>query len=194
MKLQEDILQDKIDNKSRKRTGKFLTIQDIAMIGMMVAIIEVCKTALSFLPNIELTTFWVIMFTVFFGWKIIFVIPVFILIETVMYPFGLWIIMYLYAWPLLALIAWLCRKKDSVWFFSILSAAFGLSFGLLCAIPYIFIYASGGGLKSGLSATFAWWIAGIPWDIVHGVGNFVIMMVLYYPVRRVMERVKKIYR
>ena len=174
-----------------KNSGKKLTIQDIALIGMMVAIIEVCKAAFSFLPNIELTTFWVIMFTIFFGWKMIFVIPVFILIEAFIYPFGLWLIMYLYTWPLLALIVWLCRKNQSVWFYSILSGAFGLGFGLLCSIPYLFMYGAGGGLKAGLSATFAWWISGIPWDIVHGIGNFVIMLVLYYPVRRVMERVKK---
>ena len=43
-----------------------LTIQDITLIGMMVAVIEVCKMAMTFLPNIELTTFWVIMFTLFF--------------------------------------------------------------------------------------------------------------------------------
>ena len=37
-----------------------LTVRDITLIGMMVAVIEVCKAALGFLPNIELTTFWII--------------------------------------------------------------------------------------------------------------------------------------
>ena len=111
MNKKDENLQRESIKRKNSRIGKIITIQDIAMIGMMVAIIEVCKVAFGFLPNIELTTFWVIMFTVFFGWKIIFVIPVFILIEAVIYPFGLWLIMYLYAWPLLALIAWICRKK-----------------------------------------------------------------------------------
>lgn len=166
-----------------------LAVRDIALIGMMVAVIEVCKAALTFLPNIELTTFWIIMFTLFFGWKIIFVIPVFILIECAIYPFGLWVIMYLYAWPLLALIAWIFRKQDSVWFFSILSGAFGLLYGFFCAIPYVIIGTVDGGIIAGLAAGFTWWIAGIPWDIVHGIGNFVIMMILYYPVRNIMKRV-----
>ena len=56
-------------NKNNKKYK--LTIRDIALIGMMVAVIEVCKAALNFLPNIELTTFWIIMFTLFFGWKIL---------------------------------------------------------------------------------------------------------------------------
>ena len=80
---------------------KKLTIGDIALMGVMVAVIEVCKVALNFLPNIELTSFWIIMFTLLFRWRILFVIPVFILVEGAMYGFGLWWIMYLYAWPLL---------------------------------------------------------------------------------------------
>ena len=168
-----------------------LTIQNIAMIGMMVAVIEVCKAALSFLPNIELTTFWLIMFTIFFGWKIVFVVPVFILIEGSVYGFGLWWLMYLYVWPLLVLIAWIFRKKDNVWFWAILSGAFGLSFGFFCSFPYVVIGAGNGGLRNGLYAAFTWWVAGIPWDIVHCVGNFVLMLILYKPIRSVMKKMAR---
>lgn len=168
---------------------KKLGVQDIALIGVMVAVIEVSKAALAFLPNIELTSFWIILFTLFFGWRILFAVPAFILIEGVIYGFGLWWVMYLYAWPLLALLAWLFRRQESVWFWSILSAAFGLMFGFLCAIPYVVIGAADGGLMGGMAAGFTWWIAGIPWDIAHGVGNFVLMLVLYGPVRAAMKRV-----
>lgn len=169
-----------------------LTVKDIALIGVMVAVIEVCKVAMTFLPNIELTSFWVILFTLFFGWKIIFVIPVFIAIEAFLYPFGTWLIMYLYAWPLLALVTWCFRKIDSAWFWSMVSAFFGLLFGLLCAIPYLFIGLPGGGSAGGLATAFTWWIAGIPWDIVHGVANFLLMLVLYHPVRKVMQKVGRV--
>lgn len=201
MKLNKESVRElpgaEVSEKEKNLPGitgkKHVTVKDITLIGMMVAVIEVCKMLMTFLPNIELTSFWVIMFTIFFGWKMIFVIPVFILIEAFIYPFGMWLIMYIYAWPLLALVVWIFRKKDSIWFFSILSALFGLLFGLLCAIPYIFVYAgNGAGLAAGLSGAFAWWIAGIPWDITHGIANFVLMLVLYYPVRRIMDRVCKI--
>ena len=149
---------------------KKLTIGDIALMGVMVAVIEVCKVALNFLPNIELTSFWIIMFTLLFRWRILFVIPVFILVEGAMYGFGLWWIMYLYAWPLLALAAYVCRKQESVWFWSFLSAMFGFLFGFLCALT--------------------WWVAGIPFDITHGIGNFALMAVLYKPVRLAMKRIR----
>ena len=163
-----------------------IAIKDIALVGMMVAIIEVCKVALAWAPNIELTSFWIIMFTLFFGKRILYVIPVFILIEGTMYGMHLWWIMYLYAWPILALATWLLRKKDSIFTYSMLSGIFGLFFGFLCALPYVVIGAVDGGILSGLYAGFTWWVAGIPWDIVHCVGTFVLMLVLYTPVKGIM--------
>lgn len=177
--------------KGRKRK-LCLSIRDITLIGMMVAVIEAGKMALAFLPNVELTTFWIIMFTLLFGWKIIFVILIFILIEAAIYPFGLWVIMYLYTWPMLALVVRLFHKIDSVWFWSVLSGIFGLSFGLLCSFPYIFINSAGTGLTNGIAATVAWWIAGIPWDIIHGVANFILMLILYTPVRSIIDKIHKI--
>ena len=160
-----------------------LTIRDITLIGMMVAVIEVSKQVLTFAPNIELTSFWVIMFSLYFGRKIFFVIPVFILIEGAIYGIQIWWIMYLYAWPLLAILARIFRKMESALSWAVFSGAFGLCFGALCAIPYIFL--------SGPHAAFGWWIAGIPWDIVHCIGNFVIMLVLYHPMTRVMRMLKQ---
>ena len=174
-----------MDNKKKQ-----LSIRDIALIGVMVAVIEVCKMAMSFLPNIELTSFWVILFTLFFGWKMVFVIPVFILIEGCVYGFGLWWVMYLYAWPLLALFTYLNRKKETLLFWSLTSATFGLLFGAMCAIPYFFVGLLDGGIAAGVRTAFAWWVAGIPWDITHAIGNFVLMMVLFVPVRTMMKKVK----
>jgi energy-coupling factor transport system substrate-specific component len=163
------------------------SIKDLSQIGIMVAVIEVSKFALSGLPNIELTSFWLIMFTLFFGWKIVAVVPVFILLEGAIYGMHLWWIMYLYAWPLLVFITWLLRKRDSALLFSIVSGIFGLCFGALCSLPYFFIGLSSGGLTAGLTAAVTWWIAGIPWDFVHCFGNFIIMMVLYKPVGRAIK-------
>lgn len=173
-----------------KKGQKKLNIEDIALMGMMVAVIEACKLAMAFLPNIELTSFWIILFTLMFRWRILFVIPVFILVEGVVYGFGLWWVMYLYAWPLLALAVYVNRRQESVWFWSILSALFGLMFGFLCALPYVAIGTADSGLRGGLYAGFTWWVAGIPFDIAHGVGNFALMAVLYKPVRLAMRRIR----
>lgn len=171
------------------KKGK-LVIQDIVLIGMMVAVIEACKYALLALPNIELTSFWLIIFTLFFGWKIVFVVPVFILVEGSMFGMSLWWIMYLYAWPILVGVTYIFRKVDSAWFFAIISSIFGFSFGFLCSFPYFFIGASSGGIGNGFHMMITWWIAGIPWDLVHGVGNFALMLVLYKPITIAMKKVR----
>lgn len=158
-----------------------LVAKDITLISMMVAIIEVCKIIMKDIPNIEVTTFWVIVFTIYFGKRIIYVIPTFVIIEGLMFGFGMWWIMYLYLWPLLALVSWLMRKNDEAWVWAIISGLFGLFFGFFGAFPYVF--------TSGIASAFAWWIQGIPWDITHAIGNFVIMLILYHPIRNVMHRV-----
>lgn len=157
-----------------------ITVRDIAITGMMIATIEVAKNALAFIPNVELVSLLVILFTLYFGKKILFVIPAFILLEGCIYGFGLWWIMYLYVWPLLALITYIMRKQDSVWVWAIMSGSFGLAFGALCSIPYIVL--------SGPKAAFAWWVSGIPFDILHCVSNFVLCLVLFKPLSKVMRK------
>lgn len=179
---------------------KKLTAKDIALIGMMIAVIEVSKFALAQVPNVELTTFWIIMFTLYLGNRIFYVIPAFILIEGAVYGFHLWWIMYLYAWPLLALATMAMRKKNTYFGCIILSGVFGLLFGLLCSIPYIFVgafpsemngVAGAGGVLNGLRTAFTWWVAGIPFDLIHGIANIVIMLVLYYPITKAMQMATK---
>ena len=66
-------------------TKKGFSAGDITQIAMMVALIEVSKFVLSGIPNLELTSFWLIMFTLYFGWRIVAVVPVFIILEGAMY-------------------------------------------------------------------------------------------------------------
>ena len=169
---------------STQKQSNRLTARDITIMALMVAIIEVSKVALAQIPNVELTSFWVIMFTLYFGTRIFYVIPVFILIEGMMYGFNLWWIMYLYAWPMLAIVVLVFKKMKTAWEWSFVSGLFGLCFGFLCAIPYIF--------TSGIAGAFAWWVAGIPWDFVHGIANFIIMLVLYKPMKLVMSKMQNV--
>ena len=168
-----------------------VSVEDIVSIGVMLALIEVSKLAMQGIPNIELTSFWLMMFTLYFGKKVLFTIPAFILLEGCIYGFGLWAVMYLYAWPILVLLTWIGRKRESVWYYSFLCGTFGLCFGFLCSFPYFFIGITEEGIQGGLHAAFTWWVAGIPWDIIHGISNFVIMLVLYKPIRNVMMRKEK---
>lgn len=185
-----DMAKVKADAKARTNTRAKSKAHDVALVGLMVAFIEVCKVAMMNIPNVEMTTFLLIMFTLFFGKLVLLVVPVFILIEGVMFGFGLWWVMYLYVWPLLVLVTWMLRKQESVWVWSIVAGIFGLLYGFLCSFPYFVIGAVDGGLMGGLSTAFSWWIAGIPWDLTHGAANFVIMLVLYKPMRQILMKTR----
>lgn len=154
--------------------------KEAALVGMMIAILEVGKVALMFLPNIEVVTLFLIVFSVAFGRETWFAVAGFVLIEGILFGFGIWWVMYIYIWPSLVAIAKLFRKKGGLMFWAILAAAYGLTFGFFCSIPYLFM----GGLKTAIS----WWIAGIPYDLIHGVSNFAITLVLFKPLYRVTEK------
>jgi energy-coupling factor transport system substrate-specific component len=158
----------------------------------MAAAIEVCKLFMQSLPNIEMTSFLVILFTLRMGRPALYAIPVFVIIEGLFYGFGLWWVMYLYAWPLLALVTRAFSHADSAFFWACVSGVFGLLFGLMCAVPYFFIGLIGGGFAQGLRQMFAWWVAGIPFDLIHGVSNFVIMLVLYRPIGSLLKKMPQI--
>lgn len=159
-----------------------LTVRDIAVIAMQAAILIAGKEALAAVPGIEIVTLLIIMFTMYLGKKIFIAVFVFAGVECLIYGIGLWTIMYLYVWPLLALFTWVMRKQDSVWFWSIVSGIYGLCFGLLCSVPYLVV----GGFKTAL----AWWVSGIPYDVAHGAGNFVVTLVLYAPLKNILKRIK----
>ncbi len=165
----------------RKEHG--IKARDIAVVGVMIATMEAAKLALSFVPNVELVTLLIILYTIVFEKRICFVLPAFILLEGCLYGFGLWWVMYLYIWPLLAGLTWLFRRIESVWFWSIFSGAYGLCFGLLCSIPYLFI--------GGVKAAFTWWVAGIPYDLIHCASNALLGAVLFVPLKNVLLAVHR---
>lgn len=158
-----------------------ISAKDAAEIGIMSATLSAGKFALSFLPNIEIVTLLMILYTIYFGKKAILSAFVFTALECMLWGFGLWVIMYMYIWPLLVWFALIFREKKHALFWALLSGMFGLSYGGLCALVYV--------ATSGINAGFAWWIAGIPFDIVHGISNFIIMIILFNPLSSVMKRI-----
>lgn len=160
-----------------------MRIKDIALIGMMSAIMIAVQVALSFLPNIELVSLLIILFTLVFGWKAFYIIYVFVGVEGLIYGFGLWWINYLYVWAILFIIVMLLRKLHSTFLWAVISGAYGLGFGALCSIPYF--------LTSGIASGFAYWVQGIPFDLLHGAGNFVAALVLFHPLYSILDKINK---
>ncbi|MCF0135677.1 MAG: hypothetical protein HUJ69_04580 [Lachnospiraceae bacterium] len=159
-------------------------VRDIALMGAMLALLFAGKRALDMLPNVELVTLFFMLFARHFGKKTYPVCLGFTALEALLFGLQVWVVMYLYMWPLLVtLVLILNRKEIPLWGYSILSALFGLFFGAFCAIPYLFI--------GGFSMALAWWISGIPYDLVHCVANLVIALVLFPPLDKALFRIRE---
>ena len=162
---------------------KPVTLREIALFGVLGAMTFGAKVVMSALPNIEPVSLFVMLFAVVFGRKCIYPIYLYVLLEILFYGLHLWSINYLYVWLILAVAAFLmkCILQRIAW--ARLSSAFGLLFGILCAPVYLF--------SGGLSFAVSWWISGIPFDISHCVGNFVIALILFRPLRELLEKLYK---
>ncbi len=158
-----------------------MRIKDIVLIGIMSAILLVIQVTLAFLPNIELISLLIIIYTLVFGKKAFYIIYVFVALEGLLYGIGLWWINYLYVWTILCVLVLLLRKQRSPYFWAILSGFYGLAFGALCAVPNLFL--------SGFASAVSYWIAGIPFDVLHGVGNFVVALLLFRPLFYLLDKV-----
>ena len=157
-----------------------ITIREIALFGMLGALTFGLKVAMSYLPNIEPVSLLVMIFAVVFGKKCLYPIYLYVLMEVLLYGIGTWNMNYLYVWAILAGAAWLLRSMTNPFGWALLSGVFGLLFGLLCAPVYV---AVGGPMYA-----FSWWMSGIPFDLIHCGANFIIALVLFVPLRKVLER------
>ena len=156
---------------------------DAAVFALLGALLLVVQVALAFLPNIELVSLLIIVYTTVFGIKALIPTGVFVIGEFLIYGFGLWSINYIYIWPLLVVIALIFRKNRSPLIWALISGFFGLAFGALCAI----VQACIGGIAFGVS----YWINGIPFDLLHCAGNFVTALLLFKPLNMALETAYK---
>lgn len=156
-------------------------IRLLAQMGLCTASLLIGQVALAFIPNIEVVSLLVILFTLFYEKNVFLIIYSFVVLEGFLYGFGIWWINYLYVWSILAIVTILCKTNTSSIFWAILSGFFGLAFGGLCALPYLVL--------SGTKAAFAYWVAGLGFDIIHCLGNFFVCLVLFRPLYKLFSHI-----
>lgn len=155
-------------------------MREIALFGMLGALTFGAKVAMSVLPNIEPVSLMVMLMAVVFGWKALYPIYLYVLMEILLYGINLWNINYLYIWTVLALAAMAMKKAKNPLWWALLSGGFGMAFGFLCCPVYA--------VMGGFDYAIRWWLSGIVFDIPHAAGNFVIALVLFVPLRRLLEQ------
>lgn len=163
-----------------------VAIRDIVLIAIASALLVVMQVALSFLANIELVSLLIILYTLHFKRKTLYIIYIFAILQGVIHGFHIWWITYLYVWTILYLITMLFQEMRSPLFWAVIAAIFGILFGTMTALPYLFLH---GFSAEGLRATLNYILMGIRFDLYHCVGNFISVLVLFEPLDHIFERV-----
>ena len=160
-----------------------MQIRQLTLYAILGATMFAGKMVMASLPNIEPVSLMVMLLAVCFGWSGLYAVAVYVLLEFLVWGINLWSIAYLYVWPLLFAAARLLRAMKTPLEWAMLSGFFGIGFGALCAIPYW--------VTGGWAAAVSWWVAGIPWDLLHGGGNFVMALLLFAPLRKCLVTLAK---
>ena len=155
---------------------------------MLGTIMFCSKIIMEVLPNIHLLGMFTMTYTAVFRKKALLPIYIYVMLNGLYSGFDIWWIPYLYIWTILWGITMLfpkrMPKKVKCVVFPIICAIHGFAFGML--------YSPAQALMFGMSfeQTVAWIIAGIPFDIIHGVGNFFAGL-LIVPLSELLEKLIK---
>ena len=161
---------------SLKRKRPALTI---ALVGVMAATVECAKLALSALPNVEVVTLLLALFSYAFGWSGFFASIVFVSIEPLIYGFSTWVVSYYLYWPLVSIIFLLLGYKEvkNRWILTLTAVILTAWFGVLTSLVDI-------GLLSGFFDNFfyrfsVYYARGAVFYIVQIAANAVLFPLLF---------------
>lgn len=159
-----------------------LSLRELCLYALLGALLFAAKMVLAPFPNIEPVSLLVMVMAVVLGWKGMIPLYLYIACELFVWGIGLWSISYLYVWLILFCLARLFSSGSPL-SMAVLASLFGFSFGALCALP---VWLSG-----GWQAALSWWQSGVLFDLIHGISNFFIVLVLYRPLKKTLERLMK---
>ena len=155
--------------KKEGRLRKSLRVKELVVYSMLASVMFCSKVIMEVLPNIHLLGMFTMTYTVVFRKKALIPIYGYVGLNGAYAGFSMWWFPYLYLWTILWAVTMLLPKnmprKVKRVVYPIVCCMHGLAFGAL--------YAPAQALMFGFDfeQTLVWIIAGLPWDLVHGIGN-----------------------
>ena len=168
-----------------------LKIREVAVFGMLGALMFASKQLMEVLPNVHLIGTFIVTITLVYRKKALYPLYTFVLLMGMVNGFSTWWLPYLYIWTVLwgavMLLPQNMPKKLRPIVYMLVSAAHGFLYGTLYAPAQAILF----GLN--LEGMIAWIAAGLPWDAIHGISNFC-CGVLIVPLVSVISRAEKLTR
>ncbi len=172
----------------RTRHRVRVLLHDITVFPMLGTMMFCSKLLLDWAPNIHLVAMFLITFTVVYRVKALIPLSVFVFLTGLYGGFNLWWLPYLYIWlPLWGVTMLLPRRMKPA-----AAVPIYMVLGLLHGVLYGTLYAPAQALLFGLDfrAMLAWIAAGLPFDLLHGIGNLA-ACALVLPLTRLLLRLEQ---
>ena len=176
----------------KKRT--VLTARYVTQVAVMAGLITALKFALSFLPNVEVITVLIAVFSTVWGLK--YSLPatlIFCTVEMAIYGVGSWVPLYYIYWPILSVVFHFAlggkRTPVAMGIALPIGILFSALFGVLSAsMETLFVV---GVVSPDMLGTFfvSYYLKGLWFDIVHIVSVAVSILVLYIPLVKISEKI-----
>jgi hypothetical protein len=161
-----------------------MTVRKLTMIAMVVALCSTIRISFSYLPNVTPITTIYLLICLNFGLSEAIIIADMTIIVTSLYlGMGYWVPGQLLAYSLIIFLYWLVMRID---FFErlvmqgILAFVLGLIYGIVISAFMSFV------LK--ISSFEIYYLAGLPFDLMHGIENFLFMLLIFRPAQLLKKR------
>ena len=149
----------------------------MAVFAMLGALMFCSKLIMEVIPNIHLLGMFTMVYTLVFRKKALIPIYIYVMLNGLYAGFSMWWVPYLYIWTILWAITMLLPRrmptKAKCVVYPAVCCLHGIAFGTLYAPAHAIM------LGMNVPQMLAWIVAGLPWDLLHGVGNlFAGMLIL----------------
>ncbi len=166
-----------------------ISIKEIALFGMLGALMYASKEIMAALPNIHLIGAFVVASTVVFRRKALYPIYIFVMLTGLLNGFGTWWVPHLYLWAILWAAVMLLPKKlegkKAVVIYAVVCSLHGFLYGILYAPFQAFVY------HYDFKATLTWIATGLSFDIIHGISNLIAGLIIVMPIVKLLNMAKK---
>ncbi len=161
---------------------------ELIVFAMLGTLMFCSKIVMEALPNIHLLGMLVMTYTLAFRWKALIPIYVYVFLNGLFAGFGMWWYPYLYIWTILWGVTMLIPRKTPKLvckiIYPIICCLHGLAFGALYAPVQALMFGF------NLEQTLAWIASGFPFDVVHGIGNLVVGL-LIFPLSELLQKLAR---
>ena len=175
----------KSNNPSETRKLRSEQLREAIVFSMLGALMFCSKILMEVLPNIHMLGMLTMVYTIVFRARALIPIYIYVTVNGVYAGFSVWWIPYLYIWAILWGITMLLPRRMPRRIACIVYAAVCALHGILFGI----LYAPAQALMFGftLEQTVAWILSGLPFDLLHAIGNLA-LGTLILPLSEILRR------